>query len=80
MQEIAVFIIVAVAVAYLVRNWWMTSRGQKGCGGCEGACGSKTAKPNANMGTPLIQIQLNGQTLQAPKSQRLPHDDAPHLN
>ncbi len=34
-------IIVAVAVAYLVRTWWKTSRGEKGCGGCGSKCGRR---------------------------------------
>jgi hypothetical protein len=64
MQELIVFLIVGAAALYLVRMLWNTAQNQKGCGGCGGACGGKTAKP-AN--SSLIQIQLNGQPLQMTK-------------
>ena len=41
MQNIVVFLIVAVAVAFLVRNFMLSARGQKGCGSCaSGGCKS----------------------------------------
>ncbi len=55
-QDIAVYFIVVAAAAFLIRNYWMSSQGKKGCGSCGGGgCGKKAApKPTSN----LIQITL----------------------
>ena len=57
-QDIAVYFIVMAAAGFLVRNYWMSSQGKKGCGSCgSGGCGKKTAaKPVAQPN--LIQITL----------------------
>lgn len=56
-QDFIVFMLVAGAIAYLVRNWWGASRKSGGgCSGCAGACGKPTAKPEPQ----LVQISLNG--------------------
>jgi len=82
-QENVVFLVVAAAVAYLVRTWWKASRGEKGCGGCKGACGKPGQSTLAAPAAP-IQIQMNGRALQlspresrpAPQTQTS-HSDSP---
>jgi len=52
-QDIAVYFIVGAATLYLARHWFLTSRGDKNCGGC-GGCDS-TSKQET-----LVQIDLGG--------------------
>jgi len=62
LQNIIVFLIVALAAAYLVRMAWASIAGKKGCGcGTGGGCSKAGAmpKPPANA---LIQISLNGKS------------------
>lgn len=61
-QDIVVYLIVAGAVAYLARTFWLTARGKKGCASGCGGC-SKTAQPAARGNAApapgnLIQIDL----------------------
>jgi hypothetical protein len=58
MQDIVVYIIVALAAGYVIRLAWLSLAGKKGCGGC-GSDGCKT-KAGAAKATPqIIQIDLN---------------------
>lgn len=58
LQNFVVVLIVAAAVAFLVRNFVQSARGQKGCGSCaSGGCKS-AARPAQAAGQELIQIQF----------------------
>ena len=59
-QQLVVYGIVALAVAYLARTLWFSARGKKGCGCDSGGC----AKLKANASTQpqreaLVQVTLN---------------------
>ena len=56
LQEILVFIVVALAAAYLLKMVWRTFTSRRACGGCGGSCGGKTT-PNAPQ--QLVQLQIN---------------------
>lgn len=56
MQDIAVFIIVALAAIYLVRGWFLASRG----GGCASGCGGCSSTKEKSVEAPLVQIELGG--------------------
>ncbi|MBV9469943.1 MAG: FeoB-associated Cys-rich membrane protein [Abitibacteriaceae bacterium] len=60
-QDIAVYLIVAGAVGYLIRAWW-PSRNKKGCGcGSTGGCPKMaTGKPAMPATQSLIQIDMSG--------------------
>ena len=54
-QDIAVYLIVGGAATYLVRHLFLTTRGDKSCGGCGGCSKApKKAEPQ------LVQIDLSG--------------------
>ena len=53
-QEIIVFLIVGLAVAYLARRFWGIFTTGKSCGGCGSACGGKVQQPQT-----LVQLQIN---------------------
>jgi hypothetical protein len=53
-QDLIVYAVVAGAVAYLVKHWFLTSKGEKGCGGCGGCAASKPKEEK------LVQIDLGG--------------------
>lgn len=82
-QDTLVFLIVAAAVAYLVRTWWQSSCGEKGCGGCSSKCGN-AEKSTLQQSSAPIQIQMNGRSLQlspreapaAPNNKSQPSDTA----
>ena len=70
-QELIVFGIVALAVAYLARTLWLSARGKKGCGCDSGGCSK--LKANASTRPPresLVQVSLNfnGSSTNGPKS------------
>ncbi len=54
-QEIVVFIVVAVAAAYLVRMAARTFLSRRACGGCGSACGGKVTQKAPQ----LVQLQIN---------------------
>ena len=56
-QDFAVFAIVALAAAYLVRSWFFASKSGGGCGKCN-SCPSSSAAPKQE--PQLVQIDLNG--------------------
>jgi len=55
-QDYAVFAIVALALAYLVRNWLVASKSGGGCGKCSGCPSSKAPQKEPQ----LVQIDLGG--------------------
>lgn len=60
-QDIAVYLIVAGAVGYLIRAWW-PSPSKKGCGcGSTGGCPKmSTTQPAMPATQNLIQIDMSG--------------------
>jgi hypothetical protein len=59
-QELIVYGIVVLAVAYLARTLWLSARGKQGCGCDSGGCGKM--KTNASTQSPregLVQVTLN---------------------
>jgi len=56
-QDFAVFAIVALAAAYLVRSWFVSSKSGGGCGKCN-SCPSSAAPKQPE--PQLVQIDLNG--------------------
>ena len=70
-QDAIVYLLVAGAVFYVARMFWMSIKGDAGCGGCgtKGGCGGKSGAKNdvaAGMSTHaggssdgLIQVSLN---------------------
>jgi hypothetical protein len=59
MQEFVVFLIVGAAFAYVARTLWLSWRGDKSCGGCNG-CASNKNSSQAPREAPLVQIDLGG--------------------
>lgn len=57
MQEAIVFLIVAIAAAYVGKMLWSAVAGGKsGCNGCGSSCASNNENPAKN--SPLLQIEL----------------------
>lgn len=60
-QDILVYLIVAAAVAYLVRTYWLSSKGKKGCGCAGGGCGAGkkvVGRASLDPQSGLIQISM----------------------